>query len=757
MVLRLQPIPSKMKNTFLAVSLAALLPSLGQHAAMGAGETSNRPLRTGDRVQLKNPTLVWTAPPIGGEITGNQTAKAPGLLTEGPVRAGEIWWWRVDFNSGADGWISERALADAKGAPPAPRIAAALIPKRPIVADAIVSLELPPGGVVDSPKFVLRGKVLPDLYAPNLVSLTLNGRKVALDKSGRFAEQVTLVSGGNKLEFQTSVPNSRQHANQISAYLDGSVIYGSDATRAAALRTFSGGLLKTSEGNLMPLNTAGLANANDARIFPDNELFLAGDVRANENVELSAIHTLFVREHNLLAAGIAAATPGLTDEQIFQAARKIVVAEMQAITYREFLPALLGRGAIRPYEGYKPDVNPGIATEFSTAAYRIGHTLINDDVEMLDNEGNEIDEALALAEAFFNPSVLHAVGPDPLLKYLATDSAQEVDLQLVGGLRNFLFGPPGAGGFDLAALNIQRGRDHGLSDYNSVRAAYGLPRVSSFADITSNATIQTKLKDLYSSVDAIDLWVGGLSEDHLPGSSVGPTFQRIIADQFERIRDGDRFWYQWTFKGAQFEAIERTRLSDIIRRNTSLTKIQDDVFFYDSSTLAGLVPKTSPVPPVLLKIPRSSDTPPSLDGKLNNPGQSTWGVAGVNIMRFAPAAYADGLSKPAGANRPNARLISNALSDSNTSIPNKRNLSDWIYGWGQFLDHDLDLTTSGDTAFDIAVPTGDPYFDPKSTGSAVIYMNRSIYDSTSGTSTPVTCRQTVSLTLKTTPPAPPKR
>jgi hypothetical protein len=327
----------------------------------------------------------------------------------------------------------------------------------------------------------------------------------------------------------------------------------------------------------------------------------------------------------------------------------------------------------------------------------------------------------------------------------------------VGGLRNFLFGPPGAGGFDLAALNIQRGRDHGLLDYNSVRVAYGLPRVSSFAGITSNATIQTKLKDIYSSVDAMDLWVGGLSEDHLPGSSVGPTFQRIIADQFERIRDGDRFWYRWTFKGAQLEAIERTRLSDIIRRNTSLTKIQDDVFFYDSSTLAGLVPKTSPVSPVLLKISRSSDTPPSLDGKLNNPGQSTWGVAGVNLMRFAPAAYADGLSQPAGANRPNARLISNALSDSNTSIPNKRNLSDWIYGWGQFLDHDLDLTTSGDTAFDIAVPTGDPYFDPKSTGSALIYMNRSIYDSASGTSTPGTRRQTVSLTLKTTPPAPPKR
>jgi len=746
-----------MKNTIIAVSLATLLFPLAQENAVGAGEPTNRPLRTGDRVQLKNPTPVWTAPPIGGQLAGNQTAKASGLLAEGPVRASENWWWRVDFDLGADGWISERALADSKGNAPAPRLAPTVQPKRPIVADAIVSLELPPGGVVDSPKFVLRGKVLTDLYAPHLVSLTLNGKKVAVDKSGRFAEQVNLVSGENKFDFQTSAPNPRQHANQISAYLDGSVIYGSDATRAAALRTFSGGLLKTSEGNLMPLNTAGLANANDARIFPDNQLFLAGDVRANENVELSAIHTLFVREHNLLAAGIAAANPGLTDEQLFQAARKIVVAELQAITYREFLPALLGRSAIRPYEGYKPDVNPGIATEFSTAAYRIGHTLINDDVELLDNDGNEIEEPLALAEAFFNPSVLHAVGPDPLLKYLATDSAQEVDTRLVGGLRNFLFGPPGAGGFDLASLNIQRGRDHGLSDYNSVRAAYGLPRVTSFAGITANATIQSKLKELYGSVDAIDLWVGGLSEDHLPGSSVGPTFQKIMADQFERLRDGDRFWYQRIFKGEQLEAIERTQLSDIIRRNTSITKIQDNVFFYDAGTLAGLVPKTSSVPPVLLKVSVSKDAQPSLDGKLNNPGQSTWGVAGVNLLRFSPAAYTDGLSTPAGAGRPSARLVSNSLGDSTTSIPNSRNLSDWVYGWGQFLDHDLDLTTSGDSAFDIAVPTGDPYFDPKSTGTAVIFMNRSIYDASSGNSTPVTRRQTATITLKNPPSVKPRR
>jgi hypothetical protein len=154
-----------------------------------------------------------------------------------------------------------------------------------------------------------------------------------------------------------------------------------------------------------------------------------------------------------------------------------------------------------------------------------------------------------------------------------------VDNQLVDSLRNFLFGQPGEGGFDLASLNIQRGRDHGLADYNRVRRAYGLPRVRSFAQISSDPEIQQKLRDLYGDVDNIDLWVGGLAEDHLPGSSFGPLITRVMADQFERVRDGDRFWYQRVFSGAQLAQLENTRLSDIIKRNTSITNLQDNVFF----------------------------------------------------------------------------------------------------------------------------------------------------------------------------------
>ena len=745
-----------MNKTTLLGSLSAFMLAAAPFAQLAA-QTTAAPLRIGDRVQTVKPSPVWNNPPTAGEVVGNQPAQSAGALAAGPVRAGDSWWWQVNFNSGADGWIAERQIRNPQGQAPGARLSPSAPSAKPSAINTVVDVQPAGNSTVDSASVILRGKVTPDVYAPGLVSFSLNGKKVTVDREGRFSLPVTLVPGANKFALEVSTPNPRQHANQISAYLDGSVIYGSDATRAAALRSFTGGKLKTSEGNLMPLNTGGLANANDAHFFPDNQMFLSGDVRANENVELSAIHALFLREHNQIATAIAAANPALTDEQVFQNARRIVVGELQVITYREFLPALLGSKALRPYDGYKTNVNPGIATEFSTAAYRIGHTLINDDVEIMDNDGNEIEEALELAEAFFNPSVLHAVGPDPLLKYLATDKAQEVDTQLVGGLRNFLFGPPGAGGFDLASLNIQRGRDHGLSDYNTTRAAYGLPKVKSFAEVTSDAALQAKLLSLYGSVDNVDLWVAGLVEDHLTGSSVGATFQRILVDQFERLRDGDRFWYARVFYGPQLAALESTRLSDIIRRNTSLTKIQDNVFFYDDTTLAGLIAKTGSLPAALIKPAPAKDPVPTLDGKLNNPFHTTWGVAGADIMRFAPAAYSDGLSTPAGSTRPSARVISNTLCDLTTTLPNTRNLSDWIYGWGQFIDHDIGLTTSGDVAFDIAVPAGDPYFDPKATGTAQIYMNRSIFDSATGTSIPNVQKQTYTLNYKPKPTQPPRR
>ena len=206
----------------------------------------------------------------------------------------------------------------------------------------------------------------------------------------------------------TSVANPRQQVNVITSFIDGSQIYGSDTTRQMAQRTLSGGHLKTSAGDLLPFNTLGLANANDAGIVPDDQLFLAGDVRANENIELTAMQTLWMREHNRIADQLAKQNPGWTDEQLFQGARRIVIGELQAITFNEFLPALLGTNAPGAYRGYNPSVNSSIATEFSTAAFRFGHSMLDGDISRMNNDGTTIPEGDAeLMNAFFNPTLLN--------------------------------------------------------------------------------------------------------------------------------------------------------------------------------------------------------------------------------------------------------------------------------------------------------------------------------------------------------------
>ena len=717
----------------------------------------NRPFVIGDRIQIGRKASVWVTPPTGGNVGGTQEPNAKGRLVAGPIKAAGINWWKVDFDSLTDGWVMQHDLMrEGVLTPPVFTLTAVSSTNSTSPPTASFYEVSPPNNsVVSTPQTLIQGKVSHDVYDASQISASINGTPLALDKNGYFSTKVTLTPGANTFTLRASTGNPRQQTTQISTYVDASMVYGSDTARANALRSFVKGALKTSDGNLMPLNTGGFENANDAHIYPDNQLFLAGDIRANENLELMAIQTLFVREHNQIAAAIAAANPKMTDEQVYQRARRLVTAEIQVVTYKEFLPALLGQNALRPYSGYNPNVNAGLATEFSTGAFRIGHTLINDDLKFLDNDGNETRTGLPLAYAFFNPGPIKSTGPDPLLKYLATDNAQEVDTQIVDGLRDFLFGPPGAGGLDLASLNIQRGRDHGLPDYNTVRKAYGLPAVTSFAEITSDTTLQANLLSLYGNVDSADLWVAGLAENHLPGSSVGPTFQKIIANQFERTRDGDRNWYERTFSGRQLAALQATRLSDIIRRNTTLTKIQDNVFFFDDvNTLPSLVAKTGSLPPDLVQGPDSGMAPASLDGTGNNPRNTTWGAAGADLLRLAPAAYADGISSPSGSTRPSPRLISNRVSVLTTPFANARFLSSWIYGWGQFIDHDLGLTTTGDTAFNIAVPTGDPSFDPYSTGTQIIPLSRSNYDTTTGNSSNTTAQVVENIVFK---PAPPKK
>ncbi len=394
----------------------------------------------------------------------------------------------------------------------------------------------------------------------------------------------------------TAMNNPRQQMNLITAYIDGSNVYGSDEEREIALRTNDGtGKLKTSIGDngeiLLPLNTEGLEN-DDPFGRPAEELFIAGDIRANEQTGLTATHTLFVREHNRLAEEIGQrlddgetalvnlfADSGLGEgDFIYEATRHVVGAEIQAITYNEFVPLLLGNNALDEYDGYDPTVNPGISNEFSTAAFRVGHTMLSETLQRINPDGT-VDSSLSLRDSFFNPDIVVEDGIDSVLLGLASQPAQEIDTQLIDDVRNFLFGAPGSGGLDLASLNIQRGRDHGLANYNETREALDLDPITDFSQISTNPQVQGNLQAVYSHVDEIDLWVGGLAEDHVSGALVGETFHIILVDQFTRLRDGDRFYYENdAMLSVLAPNVEQTTLSDVIVANSEMSHIQENVF-----------------------------------------------------------------------------------------------------------------------------------------------------------------------------------
>ena len=406
----------------------------------------------------------------------------------------------------------------------------------------------------------------------------------------------TISTGG-------SVGSPREQINEVTSFIDGSMVYGSDLARSEGLRDLSSnGLLRTSAGNLLPFNMTGLPNDNGPGLT-DATAFVAGDVRVNEQIGLTSAHTLFVREHNRIAtdlgarlasdetalvdmrdSAIAAAGNSVDNEAdfIYQSARKLVGAQIQQITYQEFLPVFLGSSA--PTSGassYDPTINAGISNEFSTAAFRVGHTLLSPNIQLVDPLTGENIGEVSLQDSFFTPSFFQTNSIENVLAGLAQQDAQEVDTLIIDDVRNFLFGQPGQGGFDLASLNIQRGRDHGLNDINSTRVALGLSAYDDFLDLTGgDDSLAFQLASEYNSIDDVDLWIGGLAEAHVNGGLVGETFNSILTDQFLRTRDGDRFFFTSELDHLLLldSNFESTLLSDIILRNTNIASIQSNVF-----------------------------------------------------------------------------------------------------------------------------------------------------------------------------------
>nr|AAB40403.1 eosinophil peroxidase [Mus musculus domesticus] len=391
----------------------------------------------------------------------------------------------------------------------------------------------------------------------------------------------------------------RNQINALTSFVDASMVYGSEVTLALRLRNRTNflGLLATNQRfqdngrALLPFDNLHedpcLLTNRSARI----PCFLAGDTRSSETPKLTALHTLFVREHNRLPAELRRLNPHWSGDKLYNEARKIVGAMVQIITYRDFLPLVLGRARIRrtlgPYRGYCSNVDPRVANVF-TLAFRFGHTMLQPFMFRLDSQyrASAPNSHVPLSSVFFASwRIIHEGGIDPILRGLMATPAKlnRQDSMLVDELRDKLFQQVRRIGLDLAALNMQRSRDHGLPGYNAWRRFCGLSQPRNLAQLSrvlKNQDLARKFLRLYKTPDNIDIWVGAIAEPLLPGARVGPLLACLFENQFRRARDGDRFWWQkWgVFTKRQRKALRRISLSRIVCDNTGITTVSRDIF-----------------------------------------------------------------------------------------------------------------------------------------------------------------------------------
>ncbi|KAF2353932.1 hypothetical protein FHG87_015313, partial [Trinorchestia longiramus] len=391
----------------------------------------------------------------------------------------------------------------------------------------------------------------------------------------------------------------RTQINELSSYLDGNWIYGNNDAIARRIRLYKGGLLKAlpvfREFGLKDMLPLKLTQPESGCIRPNNEVFCfdAGDNRVNEQLVLAVVHTLFMREHNRIVTELSKINPHWDDEKLYQEGRHIVAAIVQHITYNEFLPMILGKDMMTKhdlilqkhgyFDGYNPKVDATVTSQFITASFRFGHSLLPSTIERW-SPNHKYIASQRLSEMLRQPYDLYKGGwCDQYIMGLCNQVAQAMDDAVTQEVTNHLFQEPNKKfGMDLAAINMQRAREHGVPYYNDFREFCGLPRIHSWSDLggwMANRTVH-RYSEAYGHPDDMDLWSGGVSERPLPGSMVGPTFSCLIGLTFKDLRYGDRFWYEnpgypSSFTPHQLEEIRKIKLSRVICDNSDdIKKIQ---------------------------------------------------------------------------------------------------------------------------------------------------------------------------------------
>merc|ERR1711976_41870 len=191
---------------------------------------------------------------------------------------------------------------------------------------------------------------------------------------------------------------------------------------------------------------------------------------------------------------------------------------------------------------------------------------------------------MGMSEQFFKPASLKSTGfLDGLVRGMTEQGSQLWDNSFVEDLRNHLFeSSSGRGGLDLVAVNIQRGRDHGLPGYNKYKEICTGEKARNFNDLRKvmSAEQVAQLESVYKHVDDIDLYVGGFLEAAHGDSILGPVFKCIIGDQFARLKKGDRYFYDLgvdtntRFSQQELDQIRKASLARLICDNSDVDSVQ---------------------------------------------------------------------------------------------------------------------------------------------------------------------------------------
>lgn len=386
----------------------------------------------------------------------------------------------------------------------------------------------------------------------------------------------------------------RQTVTKTTSYIDLSAVYGKSEEVLNLLREVdSAKLLMNTVDNRLPtiLEVAAVHGADPAELTP---LFAAlpvpptfpatGDERAFQSPQLLSIQTIWARNHNWHVDQLEEKHPDWTTEQVFQAARALNEAEFQHVIYSEYVTELFGEDSLGAYAGYSANVDPSVINEFTTVSNRFGHDQASESLDVIDESGNVLfNKTLAESVALGPAALSDNEALDAWVRGQLSQSSQEIDGKMVSSAGKVPI-LPGIE-LDLRALDVLRGREHGVGNYNALREGLGLAVYASFDEFAAANNVDAAsleiLKSLYGDdISKLDSIIGGLLEKDAAGSQLGETFTILGVMQYENLRTGDRFFYEERFKDSPelLEMIKSTSYADIIARNTDIDYVYHDAF-----------------------------------------------------------------------------------------------------------------------------------------------------------------------------------